>query len=198
MNHFPLVTMRGMLAVVAAAILSTFTTRAQRTESPDGFLGIPWGTSREEATRKMLERKGVQEYRRNTDSSFAIFNGGTFAEYKVTSYTLEFDEDGLYSAHAYLEFRNQLEPYIEYSELVRLITEKYGRAGKDSIYSLTEKPLPHDKTFAATTWRFQTGGKPEDSIMVVLKPWGTIITYNNGQRASKALARRKARQLKDL
>ena len=92
---------------------------------PNGFWGIPFGSSRAEVRRQMTAREGVSFNRTHTDGSL-IFNAVSFAGREVESILLDFVDDKFYTAFVFFVSRTRSQANILYTSLLNDLTNIYG------------------------------------------------------------------------
>jgi hypothetical protein len=134
-------------------------------ERPNGFLGIQWGASPEEAKRVLQKRPGVQ-FPENADDYHIELTGGSFAGQPVAKWVIEFPDRKFASASVtlksegnagtiYKEFRNQL--VSKYGSPT--IDRKVGGTGK------TKAPQPQASGNMAV-WKFGPTMKEKSSVLI--------------------------------
>lgn len=134
-------------------------------ERPNGFLGIAWGASPEEAKRVLQKRPGIQ-FPENADDFHIELTGGSFAGQPVTKWVIEFPERKFASASVTLktdgnagtvfkEFRNQL--VSKYGSAT--VDKKTGASGK------TKNPQAQTSVNMAV-WKFTPTMKDKSSVLI--------------------------------
>ncbi len=136
-------------------------------ERPNGFLGIAWGASPEEAKRILQKRPGIQ-FPENADDFHIELTGGSFAGQPVTKWVIEFPERKFAMAivtlktegnvvGAYNEFQTQLVAKYGPTTTTSSTSKKTGTAGK------TKTPQTPGKM---AVWKFPPTMKDKSSVLV--------------------------------
>lgn len=149
-------------------------------ERPDGFLGIKWGASPEEAKRIMQARPGVTIGADADDYRFEL-TGGTFAGQAVEKWILEFPERKFAMAAVvlktkklqtkdtadslYRDFRTQLaSKYGSSTSSKRLTLERNGNGGGGGQRAKSYGNI--------STWRFIPSFKDKTVIVITAELTG--------------------------
>ena len=167
---FPLILLLACNAVMFAA------------ERPNGFLGIAWGASPEEAKRILQKRPGIQ-FPENADDFHIELTGGSFAGQPVTKWVIEFPERKFAMATvtlktegnavgAYNEFQSQLVAKYGPTTTTSSSSKKTGTAGK------TKTPQAPGKM---AVWKFPPTMKEKSSVVVTAELTGASAKGDDSQ-----------------
>ena len=151
-------------------------------ERPNGFLGIAWGASPEEAKRILQKRPGIQ-FPENADDFHIELTGGSFAGQSAAKWVIEFPErkfamatvtlktDGN-AGSVYNEFQSQLVAKYGPTTTTSSSSKKPGAAGK------TKTPQTPGKT---AVWKFAPTMKDKSSVLVSAELTGTGARGDDSQ-----------------
>jgi hypothetical protein len=95
-----------------------------------GLLGLPWGSTLEDAKKQFPNRSGARLDRINSDDRKVLFNGGKFAGFRATSFLLHFVNGRFWKGDIRLESKSA-KHQTEFATLKRMLTEKYGPPARD-------------------------------------------------------------------
>lgn len=149
-------------------------------ERPNGFLGIPWGASPEEAKRVLQKRPGIQ-FPENADDNHIELTGGSFAGQPATKWVIEFPERKFASVavtlktegnagSVYKEFRNQL--VIKYGSAT--VDKKTGGTGKT-------KGAKAQAAVNIAVWKFTPTMKEKSSVLISAEIAGVSARGDDSQ-----------------
>lgn len=202
--------MLRLFHIIAIAVLcfATFAETIAHSATPvdvGGFLGIPWGATRDQVTQAVLKRDGVKIDKELTDE--ITFVGGRFAEMKVVTYQFLFFDQRLCKATVWLE-TDETRLLAEYQTVRKLLIEKYGKPTHN--YAAFSRPyeagdghearaIRSGKGDFSDFWFFPSEKTPKSSL------WSTITTgllikleYEDNPIARKFYERIKEKKKSDL
>jgi hypothetical protein len=152
-------------------------------ERPNGFLGIAWGASPEEAKRILQKRPGVI-FPENADDFHIELTGGKFADQPVAKWVIEFPDRKFAMAsvtlktegnagNVYKEFRNQL-------------VAKYGSATTDKKLGVTGRTKAAQAAGPQASgnmavWKFGPTMKEKSSVLISAELVGTTARGDDSQ-----------------
>lgn len=184
-------------------------TRPARPQSVNEFLGIKFGSSKDDAKLVLLEREGVTLNEENSGADHLIFEGGSFAGRSVYFWRLGFVDDQLHTASVYIQEKENHHIIERYDELVSFYKEKY--AAPDTTLRRFEYPyeegdgfeeqaLRLGKAHLTVLWAFPTDTPGvQNSVSIEIDDSLLLkISYQDGALIDKAIQRRKEKAKDDL
>lgn len=143
---------------------------------PDGFAGIPWGSSMEVAKAAMLRREGVAindmeipgltPEQRRLQVNYLRFTGGAFGSHKQAYWSLWFVGNQLAKGEVYFVHSNPPNRDIlgEYQDLFSELTAKYGNIARTlniqrDVVTFWDFTIPEKELLANRTLMFPRFGK---------------------------------------
>jgi len=144
-------------------LLLAWSAVASAAEQPNGFLGILWGASPEEAKRILQKRPGIV-FPENADDYRIEFTGGTFAGQPAAKWVIEFPERKFASASVTLKIDG--DPSSIYKEFRNQLVAKYGSSTseKNASGSSGSKRTPGATHMAV--WKFRPSMKNNASVLI--------------------------------
>ena len=132
---------------------------------PDGFMGIAWGSSPEEAKRVLQKRPGVV-FPENADDYRIEVTGGSFAGQPVAKWVIEFPDRKFASAVVTLKAEGN--PSAVFKEFRSQLVAKYGSATTDKNSSGSGKAKGGQPQAASSmaVWKFAPTMKERSSVLV--------------------------------
>jgi hypothetical protein len=160
---------------------------------PTAFVGIPWGSGPEEASRILSARAGASAPAEPADPSKLELTSGTFSGQAVERWTLEFANRKLYAAT--VSFKADGAAPALYRDLKQQLATKYGpalREGKPPIGIGADKKdrraqqrlAPDQKLYGNTaSWKFSPtlADKEPKTIELTLATAGGILATDESQ-----------------
>ena len=134
-------------------------------ERPNGFLGIAWGASPEEAKRILQKRPGIQ-FPENADDNHIELTGGSFAGQPVTKWVIEFPERKF--ASAFVTLKSEGNAGTVYKEFRNQLVSKYGSATVDKKTGVVtgKKAAQAQASGNMAVWKFSPTMKDKSSVLV--------------------------------
>ena len=134
-------------------------------ERPNGFLGIAWGASPEEAKRILQKRPGIQ-FPENADDNHIELTGGSFAGQPVTKWVIEFPERKF--ASAFVTLKSEGNAGTVYKEFRNQLVSKYGSATVDKKTGVVtgKKAAQAQASGNMAVWKFPPTMKDKSSVLV--------------------------------
>ncbi len=103
---------------------------AEQGKQVEGLLGLPWGTSLQDAKKQFPGRSGARLDRIKSDDRELLFTGGKFAGFRASSFLLHFVNGRFWKGDIRLESKSARHE-AEFGTLKRMLTEKYGPPKRD-------------------------------------------------------------------
>lgn len=146
----------------------------------DGFLGIPWGASADEARAMLASRTSARFNSAESTPKRLAFDGGTFAGHVVNRFTLNFGDGGFYSAQVQLKGGSE-DHRREFLDFKEGFTGTYGPPERNEV----------DTDVLESTWYFPVPGRPANLINLVGdgRRTGLTILYHSGGTRSEGSER---------
>lgn len=134
-------------------------------ERPNGFLGIAWGASPEEAKRILQKRPGIQ-FPENADDNHIELTGGSFAGQPVAKWVIEFPERKF--ASAFVTLKSEGNAGTVYKEFRNQLVSKYGSATVDKKTGVVtgKKAAQAQASGNMAVWKFPPTMKDKSSVLV--------------------------------
>jgi len=134
-------------------------------ERPNGFLGIAWGASPEEAKRVLQKRPGVV-FPENADDYRIELTGGSFAGQPVTKWVIEFPDRKFASATVTL--KAEVNAPAVFREFRAQLVSKYGSTTTDKRIGSTGKSKDGQTqpTGSMAVWKFKPSMKETGSVLI--------------------------------
>jgi len=121
-----------------------------------GFLEIPWGTGDEEARDLLTSRTHSQYNPKESTQNRLCFDGGLFAGFEVSRFTLNFENGGFYSAQVQLKGKSK-DHRKEFLTFKQMLTDKFGPPERNK----------EDTDVLESTWYFRVKDRPANLINLV-------------------------------
>ncbi len=152
-------------------------------ERPNGFLGIPWGASPEEAKRVLQKRPGVV-FPEGADDYHIELTGGSFAGQPVAKWVLEFPERKFASAAVTLKTDGNAGTV--HKEFCDGLVSKYGPSTSDKkTGAVTRKGAPASTAGKVAMWKFPVTMK--DKTVVLIAAEVTSVKAKGGEDPNAAV-----------
>jgi hypothetical protein len=142
---------------------------AAAAERPDGFVGIPWGASPEEAKRVLQKRTGIV-FPENADDYHIELTGGTFAGQPVAKWVIEFPDRKFASASVTLKTEGNASS--TYKEFRTQLASKYGSATVDKKTSSSSGSKRQPGPSSMALWRFRPTMKDRTAVIISAELFG--------------------------
>jgi hypothetical protein len=166
-------------------IVLLFTTVHGLAEAPrpmplDGFFGIRWGASDDDAKAQIISRGKARYNPKQSSEKRLRFDGGEFGGYKADHFTLAFANGGFYFCETQLVgiTKNHRKEFLIFKQL---LTEKYGAPNQEE----------EDGDDLSATWYFQIPNQPANHISIFSSPNGPGLRFIYDSEGTK-LARQAA------
>jgi hypothetical protein len=195
-----------MKTLFTIIIISLFLFTISYAGEQKGFLGIPWGASKEKIKEVMSQREGVKYFKIEKDSignTIIGFDGGKFGGFNIGFWMFNIGPDGFYSVSIFTPIEFEPQAFDKYNEVVEAISSKYGPPTK-----IIEKyRSPFSKKDGNEILALKTGHVTlraawylkETLIGVTLSPKPDImISYRGRELFLKEIERRSAKEKKDF
>jgi len=185
----------SLFALVTCASAFDANVTAENKNRPTTFAGVPWGASREDASRLLGSRSGAiaPDPLPADEATKVELTGGTFSNQAVERWVLEFVNRRL--AAATIIFKSDTPATGRYRELRQQLTAKYGPPTRDGRPPLAldadkkerraqQRINPDQKLFGnLVQWKFTPNllDKEPKSIELVLGAPGGILATDEAQ-----------------
>jgi hypothetical protein len=160
----------------------------------NGFLGIPWGTSRE-GVRQAMEKDGYSFYKEEDlgNIKHQIYENGPYARYNVYLADAMFKYDAMYFGGVMIKAPSgrERELFFIYNDLKKLLQDKYGEPQQEKQEWELKIGPSTGVTVTRATWKIPNGDKSPHTITLTLTPafyapgdkrqWGNAVdvAYKN-------------------
>jgi hypothetical protein len=140
----------------------------------NGFLGIPWGTSDDDAKAQIVARGKAHYNPKESTEKRLRFEGGEFGGFKAQHFTLAFANGGFYFSETQLVgiTKNHRKEFLMFKQL---LTEKYGPPNQEN----------QDGDDLDATWYFQIPNQPANHISLFSSPNGPGLRFIYSSEATK-------------
>jgi hypothetical protein len=132
-------------------------------ERPEGFIGIQWGASPEEAKRILQKRPGIV-FPENADDYRVELTGGTFAGLPATRWVIEFPDRKFASASVTLKTEGNASS--TYKEFRTQLAAKYGSPTTDKRVSSSSASKRPQGASSMAVWKFRPTMKDRTSVLI--------------------------------
>jgi hypothetical protein len=148
---------------------------------PD-FLGLPWGTSRDEAQAFMESHEGVHALEEQNSESVMVYQGGLFAGQEVAMWILQFVADQLHTGKI-LMVPQPGSAIATFKHVTASLSDEYGEPTQGGIIvnpPFTEgqevEAIAAGAGMAAFLYAFGEGAEVEGSIFCHVAESGNVVT----------------------
>jgi hypothetical protein len=148
---------------------------------PD-FLGLPWGTSRDEAQAFMDSHEGVLPIEEQSSESVMVHQGGMFAGQEVAMWILQFVADQLHTGKILMVPLPQ-QTIAAFKHVTASLSEEFGEPTQGGI--VVNPPFSEGQEIeaiaagagmAAVLFAFGEGSEVEGSIFCQISEKGHVVT----------------------
>lgn len=168
----------------------------------NGFLGVNFGSTKENVKARLLSRPECILDEDNSDDNALFFNGIKFAGRETLFIMFMFYENGFANATVLIKPKLEAHTISLYSEIKGEINEKYFVSQED--YEIYESPYEKDDGYVETAisvgkatfscyWTFKDEDNIEDYISLrINEDLNIVLTYENSYLMEQLVKKNKA------
>jgi hypothetical protein len=163
--------------VIALGLLLVLQVTSYAAPAVDGFIGVPWGASRQQV-QKAMEERGFALLEQRPDGTYDVYQG-TFAG-NPAQLSFSYEKNFFYRGEAaflHVKDRDYYTVKAYYAELRELITAKYGRPVE--INALGSNPISYSK------WEdLPTTAEPPGKVTIMLRDGPNMFRAGNASHSA--------------
>lgn len=192
------------LLLVLVFIAAIGTIKAQNTtEKPDGFWGIKFGATAEEAQKIMSEKEGCKFIKTEEDGTI-VYADGTFSGLSIRSIFLSFIDDNFYYAIIVLNPDNESSVFSDFRKFKEKLdskyfkTEVYNEEFSTPYYKSDGRELQALKNGKANFSAIWSFGNETSIVLFLHTEVQLVLMYTDKKLEAIADARKETKEINDL